>query len=122
MQKNEAVKSNKLDIFLWLLVVVLVAAMVIGNIYFSSYAVSVRIAVIIVGAIIALYLAYLTAKGKKAWGFMKDSRNEMRKVVWPNRQETTRTTMMVIAIVVVMSLIVWGVDSLFALFVSSVVM
>lgn len=122
MQNNVTVKSNKIDYLLWPLVVILIAGMVVGNIYFASYSLSIRLAVIIVVAIIALLLAYTTAKGRWAWSFLKDSRNEMRKVVWPNRQETTRTTIMVIAIVLIMALVIWGVDNIFAYVVSLIIM
>ena len=122
MQKSVAAKSHKLDWLLWALVVLIVAGIVVGNIVFAKYALSLRVAVIIVMSLVALFFAYLTSKGQFIWTFLKESRLEMRKVVWPNRQETTRTTLLVIAIVVVMALVLWGVDSLFALVVSNIVM
>ena len=36
---------------------------------------------------------------------------EVRKVVWPNRQETTQTTMIVVFTVIVVAFILWGLDS-----------
>ena len=39
---------------------------------------------------------------------------EIRKVVWPNRTETTQTTLIVLAAVIVASLLLWGLDSLFS--------
>ena len=50
--------------------------------------------------------------GQKVWVFAKQSRMELRKVVWPTRQETIQTTMIVVAMVVVMALVLWGVDSI----------
>ena len=49
MQKAKtAPASNKLDVLLWIAAIAMVAAMVVGNIYFSGYAVSIRLAVLIV--------------------------------------------------------------------------
>jgi preprotein translocase subunit SecE len=46
------------------------------------------------------------------WNLIKGSRTEIRKVVWPTRQETTQTTMIVVVFVFVMALILWALDSL----------
>ena len=111
-----------IDRLKWLAVLLIVIAMVVGNAYFSQYSLSIRVAAMIVAGIVALLIAKSTQKGQKAWAFMLETRIEMRKVVWPTRQETVQTTMVVIAIVVVMALILWGVDSLFALLISNIVM
>lgn len=44
--------------------------------------------------------------------FLKDVRNELRKVAWPTRLETTQTTLIVMLMVLVSSLFLWGVDSI----------
>ena len=43
----------------------------------------------------------------------REVRSEMKKVVWPTREETTRLTIVVIAISVVISLILFAADSVF---------
>ena len=52
---------------------------------------------------------------------MKEARIEIRKVVWPTRQETTQTTLIVVAVVLVMALLLWGLDSLLGWLVSLIV-
>lgn len=42
--------------------------------------------------------------------FFKDARLEMRKVVWPTRQETLQATLMVLVAVVVMAILLWLID------------
>ena len=54
-----------------------------------------------------------TSKGLQLWSFIKGARIELRKVVWPTRQETIQTTLVVVAMVVVAALILWGIDTLF---------
>ena len=52
-----------------------------------------------------------TEKGHAAWELAKEARIEVRKVVWPSRQETTQTTLIVVAVVIFVALILWGLDS-----------
>jgi preprotein translocase subunit SecE len=52
-----------------------------------------------------------TEKGHAAWNLAKEARGEVRKVVWPTRQETTQTTLIVVAVVLFVSLVLWGLDS-----------
>ncbi|MBP5143215.1 preprotein translocase subunit SecE, partial [Pseudomonas chlororaphis] len=52
---------------------------------------------------------------------VKEARTEIRKVVWPTRQETTQTTLIVVAVVLVMALLLWGLDSLLGWLVSLIV-
>ncbi|MEI7645769.1 MAG: preprotein translocase subunit SecE [Chloroflexales bacterium] len=44
---------------------------------------------------------------------IRETRSELRKVVWPTREETTRLTVVVIAISVVIGLILFVGDSVF---------
>lgn len=61
--------------------------------------------------LVALAVAYFTTQGQQAWHFAKEARNELRKVVWPTRPETVQTTLIVIALVILLSLIIWGLDT-----------
>ena len=55
-------------------------------------------------------IAFTTDKGRAAWEFMRDSRTELRKVVWPTRKETTQTTLVVIGVVTLVAIFLWMVD------------
>ena len=71
--------------------------------------------------VVAAFIALQTAKGQAFFGLLKDARTEIRKVVWPTRQETTQTTLIVVAVVLVMALLLWGLDSLLGWLVSTIV-
>jgi preprotein translocase subunit SecE len=94
-------------------------AIVGGNAYFSTVAVSIRATLMIIATLVALFIAINTAKGRIAWQFLREARIELRKVVWPTRQETVQTTLMIAGIVLIVALVLWGVDSFFAYLVSS---
>jgi preprotein translocase subunit SecE len=61
-----------------------------------------------VGALVSLQ----SHQGKTFWGFVQASRIELRKVVWPQRQETVQVTIVVFAMVLILGFFFWGLDSL----------
>ncbi|ABX79120.1 preprotein translocase subunit SecE [Coxiella burnetii] len=106
-------KKSRFDGLKWLLIVALLVAAIVAEFYYSQVAWAIRAAVGIVVVVILLAIASQTDKGRRAWGFIKNARAELRKVVWPTRQETLRTTLVVIVMVVITALILWGLDSFF---------
>ncbi|MGJ0483958.1 MAG: preprotein translocase subunit SecE [Methylomicrobium sp.] len=64
--------------------------------------------VVIVAAVLGMMLT--TELGRSVWSFVQESKIEVRKVVWPTREETTRTTMLVFAMVTIVALILWLLD------------
>lgn len=119
--QQESVKVSPVDYAKWLISIVLIAACVVGNIYLGSYSAAIRSAAIIIVVIVALFIAKTTTHGGVAWKFFKEARLEMRKVVWPTRQETVQMTVIVAIVVGLMGLILWLVDTLFAMGVSHIV-
>jgi preprotein translocase subunit SecE len=114
-QKDTAQQQSptKFDGLKWLLIVILIVAGTAGNYIYGDVAWAIRAAIGIVLTAIILVIAAFTVKGRLVWGFIKGARTELRKVVWPTRQETIQTTLVVVAMVVVAALILWGLDSLF---------
>jgi preprotein translocase subunit SecE len=69
--------------------------------------------IIVLGGLVAGALVSLQSyQGKTFWAFVQSSRIELRKVVWPNRQETMQVTLVVFVMVIVLGLFFWGLDSL----------
>ncbi|WOJ96743.1 preprotein translocase subunit SecE [Congregibacter brevis] len=102
---------SRFDGMKWLVVAALVAVAVVGNSYFANESLLYRVLGIVALAAAAGFVALQTAKGASFWSLVKGSRTEIRKVVWPTRQETVQTTMIVVAFVLVVALILWGLDS-----------
>ena len=108
--KTENPVESRLDWAKWLVSLVLVLAGLIGNHYYSE--VSMPLRTLGWAALLALagWVASTTQKGKWVVEFFRDSRQELRKVVWPTREETMQTTMVVAAMVVILALLLWGMD------------
>ena len=104
--------SNAADTFKWIAAFVFAAAAVVGHYLYGEMSVVVRAAGVVVLIAAALGVAATTTKGKAAISFAKESRMEVRKVVWPTRQETMQTTLIVLAVSIVMALALWGIDGI----------
>ena len=108
-------EGGSLDALKWILVLLLVSAGVVGNYYFEAESLLYRVLALLVLAFLAGWVGLQTLK------LVSEARVEIRKVVWPTRQELTQTTMIVVAFVLFMALVLWGVDSLIGWIVSSVI-
>jgi preprotein translocase subunit SecE len=71
---------------------------------------SVRLLGVLAALVIALAIAAFTAVGRRVRNFIAESQFEMRKVVWPTRDETIKTTGIIIAVVIVLSLLLGLID------------
>lgn len=121
MNAKAEAKESRFELLKWLAVVVLVAVGVVGNQFYSGVPVLYRVIALLALAALAAFLALQTGKGQAFFLLVKDARAEIRKVVWPTRQETTQTTLIVVAVVLVMALVLWGLDSLLGWLVSLIV-
>ena len=118
--KAEA-KDSRFDLVKWLVVAALVVVGVVGNQYFSAEPVLYRVLGLVVLGAVAAFVAFQTARGQAFAVLLKEARVEIRKVVWPTRQETMQTTLIVVAVVLVMALLLWGLDSLLGWLISLIV-
>ena len=78
--------------------------------YFKEVPLLYRVLGLIVALLIALGMVLATGLGRTVWGFILESKQEVRKVVWPTREETMRTTLLVFAMVFIVGLILWLLD------------
>jgi len=105
----------------WVAVILLVACAALVNRMLPEASLVVRGLLMAAFGVGALVIAAFTLQGKSFMDLLQQAQIELRKVVWPTRQETTQTTMIVLVVVVVMSLLLWGMDSLFGFAISAVI-
>ena len=110
--------ESRFDGLKWLVVFTLIGVAVVGNSYYAEQSLLYRVLGIVALGAVAGLVALQTAKGAAFWALVKGSRTEIRKVVWPTRQETVQTTMIVVVFVLLVALILWGLDSLLGWLVS----
>jgi preprotein translocase subunit SecE len=93
---------------------VLASAALVGGVvayyWFEDASIVLRVLAVMVGVAAAAGLVFWTRQGKDLWQFIQGSRVELRKVVWPTRQETQQTTLMVVVFVLVFGIFFWLLD------------
>ena len=103
--------DSRLDVVKWVVVTALIVVGVVGNHIYASEPILYRAIGLVFLGLIAGYVALQTTKGIAFWALLKEARIEIRKVVWPTRPETTQTTLIVLAVVLFMALVLWGLDT-----------
>jgi preprotein translocase subunit SecE len=110
MNTSVEAQASILDVVKQVASAAVVVAAIVGFYYFSDVPLLYRVIGLIVLMLLVLGLLATTHAGKNIWGFFLESKQEVRKVVWPSREETTRTTMLVFAMVFAVGLILWLLD------------
>ncbi len=89
----------------------IVVAAVVGFYFFDEQSTPLRVVGLLALTGVAAWVGLQTEPGRKFWNFLQDAQFEVRKVVWPTRQETMQTTLLVMVVVIVVALILWGLDT-----------
>ena len=101
----------KSDGFKWSVFFLFLLLAFIIDSQFNTIPGPIRVLVWIVIAIILLSIFFITSQGHAAWIFIKQAHLELRKVIWPSREETFKLTLFISLIVLIMALLLWGLDS-----------
>ena len=109
-------KPTIMDTVLLLLSVVILVGSIFAYYYYGNESVLYRSIGVLVAFIAAIWIALQSAQGRTLWAFIQGSRVELRKVVWPTREETLQTTLIVLVFAAIMGVFFWGLDALLLLF------
>jgi len=89
---------------------ILIVVGVIAFYQFPDLLLLYRVIGLVIIVAIATGIAFTTDKGRSVWQFILESKQEVRRVVWPTRDETVRTTLLVFAMVFIVGLFLWLLD------------
>ena len=106
--------STVVDTAKLLLAVITVIAGIGGYYWFVELPTAVRILMVLAGVAVSAAFLFWSAQGRTVWQFVQGSRVELRKMVWPTRQETLQTTLVVFVFVLLLGVFFWLVDMLLA--------
>lgn len=105
--------SKIFDIIKQSVAALFVIAGVVAFYYFAeipSFTLLYRVLALIGVVILALGIVLTTDAGRNIWLFTLEAKQEVRRVVWPNRDETVKTTLLVFAMVFVVGIVLWLLD------------
>ncbi|MGJ8669230.1 MAG: preprotein translocase subunit SecE [Oceanococcus sp.] len=116
MSAQTETTGSALDTALLWGAVAILAASIFGFYYFEpQFNALIRVAGMLAGVALAVLVVLQSVPGKAAWVVIRDSRTELRKVVWPTRPETVQMTAIILVVVLIIGVLLWGVDTLLLL-------
>ena len=71
-----------------------------------------KVLVLLAGLVLAAFVFFKAPQGIRLSSFTKETKIELRKVVWPTRDETVKTTGMIMVAVVIVAIFLWIVDAI----------
>jgi preprotein translocase subunit SecE len=95
--------------------VVILAAGIVGFYLLVDLPIWLRWIIVLAALVAGALVSLQSYQGKTFWGFVQSSRIELRKVVWPNRQETMQVTLVVFFMIILLGFFFWGVDTVLAM-------
>jgi preprotein translocase subunit SecE len=104
--------ASSADVAKLVVAILLVAAGIVG--YYLLDNVWLRWGCVVAGLALGALVIALSGYGKRLWAFTESARVELRKVVWPTREETTKTTVAVFIFVTLAGVFFWLLDLLLA--------
>lgn len=110
MNTQVEASTSVFDVVKQVFSVLFVVAAVAAFYYFSEVSLLYRVLGLVVVVLVVAAMMLTTGLGRDVWVFVLESKQEVRKVVWPTREETVRTTLLVFAMVFVVGLILWLLD------------
>ncbi|MFK8054016.1 MAG: preprotein translocase subunit SecE [Woeseiaceae bacterium] len=104
--------GGALDTIKLLITLGLMVGGIVAYYLLPELALPLRVLFVIGGVIAGALVGLTTHKGRTFAKFVQGSRVEIRKVVWPTRQETTQVTIAVFIFTLALGLFFWGLDSI----------
>jgi preprotein translocase subunit SecE len=108
VQTSEGASAK--DTALMALSILVLLAGTVGFYWYDDNALALRLAMVGGGVVVAAGLLWISWYGREFRQFAQAARVELRKVVWPSREDTVRTTVMVIIFAIVMGVFFWVLD------------
>jgi len=102
--------SSAADIAKFTLAVLVLLGGFVGYYWFNDLASWQRLLILVGGMVLAGAIGYFTRAGTALRDFLVESNFELRKVVWPTRQETIQTTLVIMVVVVILSILLGLID------------
>jgi preprotein translocase subunit SecE len=121
MVVNMESQSPKVETTLWVIAATLLTLAVGAQYYFASQSLLLRAIGMLVAVGAAVALVARTSLARKFWNYWQDSVVELRKVVWPTKQETIHSTIAVLVMVFIMGLVLWSIDAVLVRFMAWII-
>jgi preprotein translocase subunit SecE len=110
MNTNAETGSGILDTVKLALAVAILVGGIVAFYAYEEQSLLISVSAVLVAAGVAVAVFMQTERGRSLWKFIQGARVEIRKVIWPTRQETLQTALTVLVFVLILGLFFWGLD------------
>jgi preprotein translocase subunit SecE len=109
-----AEKTSSRDYLIWAIGLLILAGGIYGFYYFAGDVLTpIRAAGLLVAVVVAAFVVGQSTHGRQFFSFLKEADVERRKVVWPTRNETLQTTLVVLVITIIVAILLFLMDTVF---------
>ena len=112
MDSKTESQGSKSDLIRLIAAFSLVTIAIAGFYYYADQSLLLMVLGLLIVTGIAIFIAFKTDQGHQLWQFFRDAQIEVRKVIWPTRDETIKATFFVLVMVVVVASFLWLLDLL----------
>ena len=105
--ENEPTFVDTIKIFLALAILI---GSIVAYYYYANESALLRAVGVLVAFGLSVWVAFQSVQGQTLWKFIQGSRVELRKVVWPTREEAIQTTGIVLLFASIMGVFFWLLD------------
>jgi preprotein translocase subunit SecE len=92
------------------LAIVIVLVGLVGYYYFADASALLRALAVLLALGAGAAVAFTSLQGRTLWKFIQGARVELNKVVWPTREETIQTTLVVLVVAMFGGVFFWLLD------------
>jgi preprotein translocase subunit SecE len=114
-------KAKNLEKIKWFFIIIIFITLIFINNILDKVDFFTRIFIMILLTSISIGIAICTKQAKKFFLYINASKNEIKKMIFPQYKETLYTTLVIISVTVLMSLLLWGVDSIIFRFITFII-
>jgi preprotein translocase subunit SecE len=107
---EQAGGSSIADIAKLTLALLIMAAGIVGYYWYNDLPGWERLLMLLGALVLGAVVGFFTRSGHSLRDYLGESVFELRKVVWPTRQETIQTTLVVMVVVVILSILLGLID------------
>lgn len=105
-------REKYLEKIKWFFITIILIISIFINFFADVMQFFIRISILALLFFFVVIIASYTKQGKKFFLYINASKNEMKKIIWPQYKETLYTTFVIISVTTILSLILWGIDSI----------
>jgi len=102
--------GNRVDTLKIIVALLIVISATAAFYIYPELSLLIRVLVIMTAIVLSAVIGLQTEKGRWIWGFFGETQIEVRKVVWPTREETVQTTLVVVLMVLIIAVFLWLLD------------